>query len=179
MKLKTHYIFSTGIITVIDKSFTSFYLAFLIALVISFMGKIIIDKIGHKKRYTKYGKIPIRTPVTHTFSRSIMWGFLASTIVMIPFYLTSRIAFLSIIIISGIVVGPSHMFLDSFTGAGIFVKKGNKWKRFSILHLRYNNEMANGIAIFAGISLILISLMDYNLFFISFHFLMNYFYHVL
>ncbi len=178
MKLTTHYIFSTGIITAIDVYFTAFYKAFLIALAISLLANAIIDKFGHKRRYTKYGKIPVRTPVTHTFSRSILWGLFASMIMIIPFYMESYISIIGIIMLSGLVVGPTHMFLDSFTGAGIFIKKRNRWKRLSILHLKYNNKVANGIAVFSGIALLLISFIDYNLIFIWLHYLVNSFYQV-
>ncbi|MEM3925902.1 MAG: hypothetical protein QW239_07510, partial [Metallosphaera sp.] len=66
-----------------------------------------------------------------------------------------------LMIIDGIIVGPSHMFLDAFTEAGIFVKKNGKWKRAAIAHFSYDNKVLNGLAILAGIIMLIISAKAY------------------
>ncbi|WP_218185293.1 hypothetical protein [Sulfuracidifex metallicus] len=52
---------------------------------------------------------------------------------------------------ASVLVGPSHMFLDMFTEAGVYVKKGGKWRRYALAHFRYNNPLVNGLAALAGV----------------------------
>ncbi|MBB5255178.1 hypothetical protein HNQ62_002953 [Sulfurisphaera ohwakuensis] len=61
------------------------------------------------------------------------------------------------VLVSGIIVGPTHMFLDMFTEAGVYVKKNGKWRRFALAHFRYDNPAVNGLAIFVGFILLLIA----------------------
>lgn len=61
------------------------------------------------------------------------------------------------VLVSGIIVGPTHMFLDMFTEAGVYVKKNGKWRRFALAHYRYDNPVVNGLATFAGFLLLLIA----------------------
>jgi len=42
------------------------------------------------------------------------------------------------------------MFLDMFTEAGVYVKKGGKWRRYALAHFRYNNPLAKEKTILLG-----------------------------
>jgi hypothetical protein len=152
MKLRTHYIFSTGLLSLITVLFIPFIYAVFLSGLISFIGNSFIDYFGHEIR----GKYPSRTPRTHTIFRSILWGLL----IVFPIALLSHFilpnSFYLILSISldGLLVGPSHMFLDVFTERGIYRKVNGKWKRFALAHFRYDNPIVNGIAIILGIALL-------------------------
>jgi len=168
VKLRTHYIFSTCLISLVLSLLfrTPFFNILVISFLISFLGNTIIDRIGHREVVTRFGEIPVRTPLTHTFPRSVLWGVLSSLpVLVIALYLghyyydysyysnryeTTPIIYFISILISGILVGPSHMLLDVFTEKGIYIKKDGKWKRFALAHFRYNSPVANGLAIFVG-----------------------------
>jgi len=167
VRLRTHYIFSTGLISLVLSLLfrISFFNILFISFLISFLGNTIIDRIGHKEVATRFGEIPVRTPLTHTFPRSIIWGVISSLpVLFIALYLShyyydysyysnryeTTLIYIISILISGILVGPSHMLLDVFTEKGIYVKRHGKWKRFALAHFRYNNPFANGLAIFFG-----------------------------
>lgn len=51
-----------------------FFIYFLFSALISVIGNLIIDRLGHKEVLTKQGQIPVRTPLTHTLPRSVLWG---------------------------------------------------------------------------------------------------------
>lgn len=153
MRLATHYVFTAGVIAFLFSFFTPYYLV--LAGMLSIAGNLIIDMLGHKEIRTRRGVIPTRTPLTHTFPRSVLWGMLPS----IPFF---GLGFLMgdfpwFLLLSGL-IGPSHMVLDVFTEAGIYVKRGGKWRRYALAHFRYNNPFANGIAILMGFVMLLLSL---------------------
>jgi hypothetical protein len=111
MKLVTHYVFSTGLLTLLSSFFLNFYTAFFLSSVVAVLGNSLIDRLGHK---TGRGLIPVRTPLTHTLPRSVLWGWVPS-LILIP--LNSY----EVIIISLIALlnGPSHMLLDVFTERGL------------------------------------------------------------
>ncbi|AAT42682.1 DUF1286 domain-containing protein [Picrophilus oshimae] len=157
MKLTSHYVFTAGILTFINAHFMPFFRAFSLSVIISFISNFIIDSLGHS--HSKNNKINARTPLTHTFERSMAWGSFSSFIIMALAILNSNInkQFLIMCIVSGIISGPSHMLLDLFTEKGIYIKKNKKWVRFAVMHLRYNNKTANAIAIITGIIMIIIS----------------------
>jgi len=60
-----------------------------------------------------------------------------------------------LILLNGVVVGPSHLFLDVFTERGIYHKVNGKWRRIALAHFSYDNPMANGLAIIAGVIMLL------------------------
>ncbi|MEM3329788.1 MAG: DUF1286 domain-containing protein [Saccharolobus sp.] len=167
MKLQTHAVFSTGLLTLINSLFTDFNFSLILAAIISIIANLLIDMLGHEKTLTRYGYIPTRTPRTHTVYRSIAWGILSAIIPLALFTLTQSTYeynyyhLIPLMIIDGIIVGPSHMFLDAFTEAGIFVKKNGKWKRAAIAHFSYDNKVLNGLAILAGIIMLIISAKAY------------------
>ena len=127
------------------------------------LGNSLIDRLGHKEIQTRRGLIPVRTPLTHTLPRSVLWGWVPS-LILIP--LNSY----EVIIISLIALlnGPSHMLLDVFTERGIYVKRNGKWKRFALAHFSYDNPAVNGLAIIMGM-LMLFAAMELH----------NYFYYIL
>lgn len=166
MKLQTHYVFSTGVITLfLSILFHNFYMNFFIAVYFSVIGNFLIDKLGHKEMFTERGHIPVRTPLTHTYPRSVFWGVLLSIpLLFISYHYTHTLNHLHTLvydIIPGIIVGPSHMFLDMFTEAGIYVKKDGRWKRFALAHYKYNNPFINGLAIIVGVILLFIAHSNY------------------
>ena len=59
MKLVTHYVFSTGLLTLLSSFFLNFYTAFFLSSIIAVLGNSLIDRLGHK---TGRGLIPVRTP---------------------------------------------------------------------------------------------------------------------
>ena len=192
MKLKTHAIFSTGLLTLINSLFTNFYSSLILAAIISIIANSLIDKLGHneegsdsKEEYCRiicriyrspHNKVDkednkdekmYRSPRTHTVYTSIAWGIVSAIISLALVKLTQSTYeynyyhLIPLMIIDGIIVGPSHMFLDAFTEAGIFVKKNGKWKRAAIAHFKYDNPVLNGLAILAGIIMLIISAKAY------------------
>jgi len=171
MRLNTHYIFSAGLIslilTLLDK--ITFFDILVISFFVSFVGNNLIDRIGHEWVMSKYGDIPRRTPLTHTIPRSIIWGLLT----VMPFILLiflfhygylkipfqyNFMKFVLPLILAGIIVGPSHMFLDIFTEAGIYIKKNGKWQRVAFAHLRFNDPLGNGLAMIVGLLMLFLAL---------------------
>ncbi len=158
MRLISHYIFTAGILIFINVHIISFFRAFSISIIVSFMANFFIDSLGHKMKKLRNINIYSRTPLTHTFDRSIIFGILAAMLIIliIPKYdLNHNI--ITACLISGLIAGPSHMILDVFTENGIFIRKNKKWKRFALMHLKYNNKIINAIVIFIGISLFFLS----------------------
>jgi len=158
MKLITHYIFTAGLLTLINSLFIPVFYAFLYAFIISIIINFVIDRFGHKT----INKRHIRIKRTHSFDNSIIIGLLLSLILIAlnEFYYNTIIINNEIIsiFIDGLIAGPSHLFLDAFTCSGIFVKKNRKWKRFAFMHLRYNNKIINLLSIFSGMLFIIISI---------------------
>ncbi|ADB87247.1 DUF1286 domain-containing protein [Saccharolobus islandicus] len=176
MKLRTHYIFSTGLLTLLDSVLFHeyFYYALILSGIVSVIGNSLIDRIGHKEIATRYGYIPVRTPLTHTIPRSVVWGIVSVVPVFIllliyyygfsyhEYYFSLSNKVVLLILLNGVVVGPSHLFLDVFTERGIYVKKYGRWKRFALAHFRYDNPLANGLAILMGVIMLLAALYLHN-----------------
>lgn len=151
--LRSHYIFSTGLLSLlIPFLHLNPYGGLIIASVISIISNSLIDYLGHEIK----GKLVRRSPLTHTFFRSMLWGLLSSSFIFIYYILKGDITLYPLIM--GLISGPSHLFLDIFTERGIYVKKKGKWRRFALAHFRYNNPIANSIAILLGFALIFVSI---------------------
>ncbi|WP_188596016.1 DUF1286 domain-containing protein [Thermocladium modestius] len=150
MKLLTHYVFSTGLLALAATSMgAAFPSALFISLITSVMGNSIIDGLGHEER----GGYVRRTPLTHTVPRSIAWGAVPGIIISLLLAYGSqwRVTPLAVIVLlSNLLLGPSHMFLDAFTERGIYVKRRGRWVRFAIAHISYGNSLANGAAMIVG-----------------------------
>ncbi|QIW24763.1 DUF1286 domain-containing protein [Sulfolobus sp. S-194] len=160
MKLRTHYVFSVGVLSFVLAFLSNgFFVNFFIAAYSSVLGNSLIDGLGHREIVTRGGYVPVRTPLTHTYPRSVLWGLVTvlPIILLLYHYYTAvslHILFLQTIV-AGVMVGPTHMFLDMFTESGIYVKKRGKWRRFALAHYRYDNPFVNGLAIFTGFLLLL------------------------
>ncbi|BDB98286.1 hypothetical protein SACC_13030 [Saccharolobus caldissimus] len=105
--------------------------------------------------------------------RSVFWGFIASIPVIVVLSLLYGVLFNAQILatlIGGILVGPSHMLLDVFTERGIYIKKNGKWRRFALAHFSYDNPLANGLAILAGVIMLFAALYLHN-----YHFYYHYY----
>jgi len=152
MKLKTHYMFSFGLSSL---ALTIFGVPLIptiaISLFVSFVGNIIIDKIGHDMSET--GQVLRRSPRTHTVPRSVFWGVVSSLPLLFIIYLIQYdyINLMIASIISGVIVGPSHMLLDSLTEKGIYVKKNGSWERAALAHRKFDDPLGNGLAVISGI----------------------------
>ncbi|AWS00704.1 DUF1286 domain-containing protein [Metallosphaera hakonensis] len=147
MKLVTHYVFTTGILTIMATPFLGFYSGLIFSFIISWVSNTLIDRLGHETR----GGYIRRTPRTHTLFRSIPWGLIPAVPIAI---LGGDLP----IMVLGVIAGPSHMLLDVFTERGIYVKRCGKWKRLALAHFSYNNPLVNGIAIVIGALLLYLAL---------------------
>jgi hypothetical protein len=155
MLLRTHYVFTTGLLTFLGTLVTHEpVLSVFFAGLVSVLANSLIDYLGHEVR----GSFVARTPLTHTWLRSVAWGSIATA------FATGLIGYIvhglnlgdlaTLATISAILAGPSHMLLDVFTEKGIYVKRDGQWTRFALAHFRYNDPLANGLASFIGVSLI-------------------------
>jgi len=151
MKLRTHYIFSSGLLSLITVFFIPFLYAVFLAGLISFIGNSFIDYFGHEIK----GKYISRSPRTHTVYRSILWGLLLSLPIGVLYFVFPSFYFVFSVILDGLLVGPSHMLLDVFTERGIYHKVNGKWRRIALAHFSYANPLANGLAIIAGVIMLL------------------------
>jgi hypothetical protein len=174
MLLRTHYVFSTGVLTFLGNLITrDHFEALVLAGVVSVLANLLIDKLGHEMVWVEGKYLPRRTPLTHTWFRSIIWGSIATTTVTLLVYFTLHNSYyyygyhysyfqlrelIMLTIVYGILVGPSHMLLDVFTERGIYVKKNGKWVRYALAHFKYNDPLANGLAIMVGTMLLIMSL---------------------
>jgi len=154
LKLLTHYVFSMGLLTLLlALGRNPFPESLFLALIMSVTGNLIIDGLGHEERrgYVR------RTPLTHTIPRSIFWGALPGiAIIILLYYLSGRMIELIYveIILSSLLMGPSHMILDIFTERGIFVKRRGRWVRLALAHFSYNDVLVNGAAMIMGLLMI-------------------------
>ena len=154
MLLRTHYAFSTGVLTLLGSLITGDPLDTLVfAGAISVLANSIIDYLGHEMVRVEGEYLPKRTPLTHTWFRSILWGSVSTAIVTFLAYFASISSYygyfqpkelIALAVICGVLVGPSHMFLDVFTEKGIYVKRDGRWVRYALAHFKYNDPLANG-----------------------------------
>jgi len=161
MLLKTHYVFSTGVLAFLSSLITQDPInALVFAGAVSVLANTLIDKLGHEMVWVEGKELPRRTPLTHTWFRSILWGSLAVTVITLLAFLSFQSRELIVLAISnGILVGPTHMFLDVFTERGIYVKKNGKWVRYALAHFKYDDPLANGMAMLVGAVLLSMSVM--------------------
>ena len=163
MKLKTHYLFSTGLLTLVNTmAVHNVYVSLVLAGLVSVLGNTLIDRLGHEMVWAGGEYIPRRTPLTHTLPRSVLWGLLSALpVIALAYYAYPHYYFTKdalVLAIDGLLVGPSHMLLDVFTEKGIYVKRDGRWRRFALAHLRYDDPAANGLASAAGVLLLLAAL---------------------
>jgi hypothetical protein len=168
MLIKTHIIFSSGLLLFIGTLITHEPgLIFVYTITVSAVANVLIDRLGHETINVNGKLVPRRTPLTHTWFRSVLWGLLVSILLSpLLFIIASGTYYDSLrlpqtvlaVLVYGILVGPSHMMLDVFTEKGIYVKKDGKWVRFALAHFKYNDPTVNGLAVLIGFVLGFISL---------------------
>ena len=157
MLLKTHDIFTAGVLSLVGSLFIknpAFDIS--VAIVLSLVGNHVIDIYGHE---TGKDGIPERTYHTHSKLRATIYGFIPAVIVYVFFQHLRHIngnnlpvpQSLTFILIQGLLVGPSHLFLDSLTEGGVFVKRNGSWQRQSIANFKYDNLFVNLTASLTGI----------------------------
>jgi len=157
VELRTHYVFSFGLLTLLDFILISKSPELVIITgVVSIFTNSVIDTLGHEIK----GEYIARTPTTHTVPRSIGWGLLSSApFAIVLYYLFhSPIELILVTFMDGAVAGLSHMLLDIFTEKGIYHKVDGKWRRIALAHFSYNNPFANGLAFLLGILMLFASL---------------------
>lgn len=158
MKLRTHYVFSLGLLSLLDSLLLSNSLeVIIISGIISVTANNVIDYLGHEIK----GKYISRTPRTHTLPRSIGWGLLTTVPIIVALYFLSSTELILITILDGIIVGPSHMLLDIFTERGIYHKINGRWRRIALAHFSYDNPAVNGLAILLGVLMLFAALHHY------------------
>jgi hypothetical protein len=168
MLIKTHIIFSAGLLLFLTALITHDPVTVSVyTFTVSAVANVLIDKLGHEMVNVNGKSIPRRTPLTHTWFRSVLWGTLVSILlsplllpltVNIYHYGNPRLLdIVTTVLVHGLIVGPSHMVLDVFTERGIYVKKDGKWVRFALAHFRYNNPYVNSLATFIGAILFITS----------------------
>jgi hypothetical protein len=153
MLLRTHYVFTMGLLTFLGTVVTHEpVLSVVFAGLVSVLVNSLIDYLGHEVR----GSFVTRTPLTHTWLRSVAWGSIvvAFVAVEIHYVVHGFSDLVALATIGSVVAGPSHMLLDVFTEKGIYVKRDGKWVRFALAHFRYNDPLANGLASLIGVALI-------------------------
>jgi hypothetical protein len=151
MLLRTHYVFTMGLLTFLGTLVTREpVLSVIFAGLVSVLANSLIDYLGHEVR----GSFIARTPLTHTWLRSIAWGSIAVAFAtVLTRYAVHDLRLddlITLAMISAVLAGPSHMLLDVFTEKGIYVKKDGKWVRFALAHFKYNDPTVNGLAVFIG-----------------------------
>ena len=123
MKLKTHEIFSFGILGSVGIILGGGLISLIPAIIISYVVNNIIDKYGH---YTDWAGVIRRSYKTHSILRATLIGLVFSAIIFILFYFVFQ-KFLLYILIQGLIVGITHLMLDIWTSAGIVYKPIKNW----------------------------------------------------
>lgn len=136
MKLATHAVFTAGILALILRAVgVEPWRALWEAWAVSILANVVIDFLGHRGRR--------RSPLTHTPLRSLAWGALSSApaVYLAHSYLP---------LLAGALAGPLHLALDVVTEHGIYICNP-KCRRFALAHVRYNDPLANALAVLLGI----------------------------
>ena len=175
MKLKTHNLFSIGVLTAIGSLFINPADSLISAGILSITGNTIIDSFGHKMKVirlpnNKKIKKPIRTYKTHSSLRALIYGFLpAIALFFLAVYLIHMTSipyrFYKFIpryapywvLLQGLFVGELHLLMDIITEGGIFVKKDGKFGRFALAHIKYDDIFWNTLFQIVGIAFIILT----------------------
>lgn len=154
MKSQTHVWFSLG---------TSFYPlahlvgltpALILAVALSAVVNFLIDALGHERR----GGVPRRTPATHDPVNAAALGAATGGLVgwALGHWFGSHIAVHGVW--AGAYVALGHLLLDLFTGHGIYIRRGGRYRRVAKGRLRYDDKLANTLASLLGVVLFLYAL---------------------
>jgi energy-converting hydrogenase Eha subunit A len=149
MKLIAHDIFAFGLGTyVLAQLGAGIVASVTLALFLSVAVNRIIDA-GH---YQKKGR-PARSYITHSLFTAPIWGLLAGLAISSIALFVLHVELLLPGAIAGTLAAFAHLFLDSLIEGGIFLWK----KRMALAHFRYDNALANGLAIAVGILFLLLA----------------------
>ena len=160
MKLKTHEIFSFGILGSVGIILGGGLISLIPAIIISYVVNNIIDKYGH---YTDWAGVIRRSYKTHSILRATLIGLVFSVIVFILFYFVFQ-KFLLYILIQGLIIGITHLILDIWTPAGIVYKpiknwglaKNKGWVKIRLGKVKNNDYLVNKIISLVGIIMIIV-----------------------
>ena len=143
MRLIAHDIFAFGLGTyVLVRLGAGIASSVALAFILSFAVNRIIDA-GH---YQKNGR-PTRSYITHSVFTAPIWGLLVGLAISSIALVVFHVDLMLLGAIAGTLAAFAHLFLDSLTEGGVFLWK----KRMALAHFRYNNGLANGLAIMAGV----------------------------
>ena len=142
MLLKTHVIFGVAVGFLAMRLGAPPAASLAVAAVLSALINPAMDYLGHES-----GR---RVPRTHEPMHAAALG--AAVGAAAGLALGLHVAYCAL---AGAAVSLSHLLLDAFTEHGIYVRRGGRYRRFALAHLRYNDPAANGLA--AAISLLVLA----------------------
>lgn len=153
MKELAHYAFSVGASVYALSVLGFFSLPAVVASVwLSLSVNYVIDILGHSHQ-----PYPSRTRLTHSVFTAPVWGALVSLASVVAFTQVTAGSTQPMVVIpwvfAGVLIAIGHLFLDSFTQAGVYY-----WKhRVAIAHFRYDNPLLNASFVLVGLTLLALS----------------------
>jgi hypothetical protein len=151
LKAVTHNTFSFGLgVFLLSRTGHLSVLSFLVALWLTFAVNTLVDVFGH----TRKNDIPTRSFITHSVFTAPIWGAaLGIATIIVPysvFNLSADSAFELLGVALGVTVAYTHLLLDAFTQAGIYLGR----RRIAIAHMSYDNPGLNLAFIVLGLLLL-------------------------
>ena len=143
MKLIAHDIFSFGLGTYVLARLGAGIAA---SVILAFLLSIAVNRVIDAGHYQKNGR-PTRSYFTHSVFTAPVWGLLLGLAISSIALFVFNVDLLLLGAIAGTLAAFAHLFLDSLTEGGVFLWKG----RIALAHFRYDNGLANGLAIMAGV----------------------------
>ena len=155
MKATTHNVFAFGLsIFLLSKTGHLSVLSSLVALWLTLAVNTTIDVFGH----TRKNDIPTRSFVTHSVFTAPLWGAAVGIATMIVpysvFNLSADSAFELLGAALGATVASTHLLLDAFTQAGVYLGR----RRIAIAHMSYDNPALNLAFFVLGLLLLAVAL---------------------
>ncbi|MEZ0318555.1 MAG: DUF1286 domain-containing protein [Pyrobaculum sp.] len=149
MKSETHMWFSLGTVLYPLAHVVDLTSALALAVLLSALVNFLIDALGHERR----GGAPRRTPTTHDPVNALILGAATGGFVgwALGQWLGPNLALHGVW--AGAYVALGHLFLDLFTGHGIYIRSGGRYRRVVIGGVRYDDKLANGSASLLGAAL--------------------------
>lgn len=155
MKLISHYIFSLGALLALAVLLGAGSSALLLVVWNAFAVNWAIDRLGHSSRDGR----PVRAWRTHSvFTAPIIGAIigLAGGLAEQLLYSVGAAIYPGTLALEscglGVASALAHLLLDSVTEEGVYVVH-----RVALAHFRYNSVLANGLAMAAGLLLILLA----------------------
>ena len=138
MRLGTHIVFAAGVAAA-TAALLGCKVCIPYAILASTLVNISIDVLGHEVRAGR----PRRTAFSHSLVGPLVFSF--------PFIYPVLATPATPAILAG---AYSHLLLDAVTEGGIYAAWPFKKKRYRLARIRYNNTLANMLAMIAGIMLL-------------------------